>query len=69
MIIKYFEDGELLETIEFADMDDANEQMYGFFREDGFESREEIVEFLNKTEHGDLFMIEVYPQSMNYEFV
>ena len=80
IFIEYFEDGKLFETIEFADMEEANEQMYSLFFnsyydeyrervEDGFESREEIIEFLNNCEGGDLFRFEFYPQSSNWEFV
>ena len=78
--IKYFEDGELLETIEFADMDEANDEMYSLFfnsysdeyreRVDhGFATRKEIVDFLNNCEGGDLFRWELYPQGFNWKFV
>ena len=78
--IKYFEDGKLLETIEFADMEEANDEMYSLFFNswsaeyrkrvwDGFANREEIVEFLNNCESGDLFRWEIHPQLPNWEFV
>lgn len=78
--IKYFENWQLLETIEFADMEEANDEMYRLFFnsyeaeyrervEDGFATREEIVEFLNNCEGGDLFRWEIYPQGFNWEFV
>lgn len=78
--IKYFENWQLLETIEFADMEEANDEMYSLFFnsysdklvervERGFATREEIVEFLNNCEGGDLFRFEIHPQSSNWEFV
>ena len=78
--IKYFEDGKLFDTIEFADMKEANEEMYRLFFnsysaeyrervEDGFDTREEIVEFLNNCESGDFFRFDICPQSLDWEFV
>lgn len=78
--IKYFEDGKLFGAIRFADLDEANDNMYMLFwdyyepeyreRVDrGFATREEIVDFLNSCEGGDLFRWEIYPQSTDWKFV
>lgn len=67
--IDYLEDGIFADRIAFIDIEDADEALSEWFGESGVESREDIVDVLNNLDAGQLWVLDIYPQSMDWDFI